>query len=78
MGFSKGNTATGVTAQLAAVGALQLAKNEGKQAPFYMLVWSDSKAIADKVALARKLGVRGVSVFKFDGGSDPLMWSVLK
>jgi spore germination protein YaaH len=66
------------TAQLAAVGALQLAKNEGKQAPFYMLVWSDSKAIADKVALARKLGVRGVSVFKFDGGSDPLMWSVLK
>ena len=34
--------------------------------------------IADKVALARKLGVRGVAVFKFDGGQDPAVWSVLK
>src|SRR3989338_857230 len=42
------------------------------------LTWSDAKAIADKVALARKLGVRGVAVFKFDGGQDPGMWGVLK
>ena len=42
------------------------------------LTWSDAKAIADKVALARKLGVRGVAVFKFDGGQDPAMWDVLK
>ncbi|KND50688.1 MAG: putative peptidoglycan hydrolase YvbX, NOT involved in spore germination [Parcubacteria bacterium C7867-001] len=63
---------------LAAAGALALQKNSGKQAPFHVLWWSDSKAIADKVALAKKLGVRGVAVFKFDGGADPLMWSVLK
>ncbi len=63
---------------LAAIGALQIAKAESKQSPFYMLWWSDAKAIGDKVALAKKLGVRGVAVFKMDGGSDPGMWSVVK
>jgi spore germination protein YaaH len=63
---------------LAAAGAIQIAKAQDKQSPFYLLWWSDSKAIADKVALARKLGVRGVAVFKMDGGADPAMWSVLK
>ncbi|MEY4731602.1 MAG: hypothetical protein RL681_548, partial [Candidatus Parcubacteria bacterium] len=47
-------------------------------APFNYLSWNDAKAIADKVALARKLGVRGVAVFKFDGGEDPGMWNVLR
>jgi spore germination protein YaaH len=63
---------------LAAAGSLQLAKTDAKQSPFYLLWWSDSKAIADKVTLAKSLGVRGVAVFKMDGGADPLMWSVLK
>lgn len=43
-----------------------------------LLVWSDAQAIKDKVDLAHKLGVRGVAIFKIDGGADPLMWSVLK
>ncbi|MEK7650010.1 MAG: glycosyl hydrolase family 18 protein [Patescibacteria group bacterium] len=45
---------------------------------FNYLSWSDAKAVADKVALARKLGVRGVAIFKFDGGQDPGIWNVLK
>lgn len=46
--------------------------------PFNFLSWSDAQAVADKVALARKLGVRGVAVFKFDGGEDEWVWAVLK
>lgn len=42
-----------------------------------LLVWSDAKAIEDKVNLARKLGVRGVAIFKIDGGADKGMWDVL-
>ncbi|MBI4120515.1 MAG: peptidoglycan-binding protein [Parcubacteria group bacterium] len=59
-----------------------IAQNIGSQVntsePFNYLSWSDAQAIADKVALARKLGVRGIAVFKFDGGEDPNMWNVLK
>lgn len=46
--------------------------------PFNYLSWSDSRAIADKIILAHKLGVRGVAVFKFDGGEDQAMWNVLR
>lgn len=66
------------SSMLAALGAAQIAKAESKQSPFYLLWWSDSKAIADKVKLAKSLGVRGVSVFKMDGGEDQGMWKVLK
>ncbi len=45
---------------------------------FNYLSWSDAQAVADKVALARKLGVKGVAVFKFDGGEDQQIWDVLR
>lgn len=41
------------------------------------VTWSDSVAIAQKVALAKKLGIRGVAIFKLDDGEDPNIWNVL-
>ena len=59
-----------------------VAQNVGSQVdttqPFNYLSWSDAKAIADKVEIAKRLGVRGVAVFKFDGGEDQSIWDVLK
>ena len=40
--------------------------------------FSDSKSAADKIALAKKMGLRGVVFFKFDGEQDPLLWNEMK
>ncbi len=47
-------------------------------APFRYLSWSDAQAVKDKVDLAKKLGLRGVAIFKFDGGEDQNIWGILK
>jgi len=45
--------------------------------PPHIVVWSDAGAIKDKIQLAKKLGVRGVALFKIDGGEDPALWDIL-
>ncbi|KKW35549.1 hypothetical protein A2852_02765 [Candidatus Adlerbacteria bacterium RIFCSPHIGHO2_01_FULL_54_23] len=64
------NLSTSTTPQAAAV-ALAFEK-------IRIIWWSDAQAIKQKVNLARKLGVRGVAIFKLDGSADPQTWSVLK
>lgn len=39
-----------------------------------LLWWSDAEAIKNKITLAKKLGIRGVVLFKLDGGMDPKFW----
>ncbi len=57
-------------------------QNEGSQTnttqPLNYVTWSDAQAIADKVALAHQLGIKGVAVFSLGGAEDQNMWNVLK
>lgn len=59
-----------------------VAQNLGSQVntaqPFNFMTWSDATAIADKIALAHQLGVRGVAFFSLGGAEDQRMWSILK
>lgn len=61
--------------------ATTVTQNAGSQVntslPFNYMTWSDAQAIADKVSLARQLGVRGVAVFSMGGAEDQAMWSIL-
>jgi spore germination protein YaaH len=43
-----------------------------------ILTWSDSTSIAQKIALAKKLGIRGIAIFKLDGGEDQNVWNLIK
>ncbi len=62
----------------AAAAATEFANTNNSHVDFRLLVWPDAQAIGDKVKLAKKLGVRGVSIFKMDYGEDQGMWDVLK
>lgn len=43
-----------------------------------VMSWPDSVSVKQKAELAKELGVRGIALFRIDGGQDPLIWDVLK
>lgn len=63
---------------LAAAAASQYATAYNSHLTFRMLDWPDATSIAQKAQLAKDLGVRGIAIFKFDGGEDQNMWAYLK
>lgn len=70
-------TAGSVQALAAAAAASQIATAGNTNLTFRYLVWPDATSVQQRIDLAKRLGVRGISVFKFDGGQDPNIWNVL-
>jgi spore germination protein YaaH len=65
------------SAMSAATAASMIANAGNTHLDFRLVDWPDAQSIAGKIELAQILGVRGVSIFKMDGGEDQGMWKVL-
>lgn len=55
-----------------------IAENSAKGLYTRFVSFSDSESAAQKIALAKKMGLRGVAFFKFDGEQDPFLWDKMK
>ncbi len=64
--------------EIAAAQALLFTNYTKMSVPFNYLTWSDAGAIGDKIKLAETLGLRGISIFKIDGGEDQDIWDIIK
>lgn len=67
----------GFGANVAAAASAQIATANNSHLSFRLMDWPDAFSIVGKIELAQRLGLRGVSIFKLDGGEDPAMWTVL-
>lgn len=61
-----------------ATSALAQAQANNSKQSFRYMVWQDAEAIKQKIDLAKRLGIRGVAVFRLDGGEDPQMWQYFR
>ncbi len=52
-----------------------IAENSSKGLYTRFVSFSDAESAAQKIELAKKMGLRGVAFFKFDGEQDPFLWS---
>lgn len=64
-------------ADLAAQAAVLYANTNKSHLSFRLMDWPDYVSVEQKINLAKQLGVRGISIFKLDGGQDPKIWEVL-
>jgi spore germination protein YaaH len=65
-------------ALIAAAAASQYATQLNSHMDFRLLDWPDGTSVADKANLAQTLGVRGIAMFKVDGGEDPSIWAAIQ
>lgn len=66
-----------INALLASMTATAYANANKSHQSFRLMDWPDAQSIAGKAELAQLLGVRGISIFKLDGGEDPGIWTAL-
>ncbi|MEK9160420.1 MAG: glycosyl hydrolase family 18 protein [Patescibacteria group bacterium] len=60
----------------AAARALAYANATGTTTQVNLVWWTDADAIADKVDLAKKYGLRGIAIFRIDGTEDQDLWDL--
>ena len=60
----------------AAAKALLFADLTDMTVPVNIVWYSDARAVADKVELAKDLGLKGVAIFKIDGEEDSKIWDL--
>lgn len=58
--------------------ALAYANKTGNSVPIRIVWYSDAEAIKDKIDLAEKYDLKGVSLFKIDGEEDQEVWEYLR
>jgi spore germination protein len=68
---------TRMPALAASAAAATFADTYHSNMSYRYVVWPDEVSTQMKIDLAKRLGVRGISIFKFDGGQDPDIWNVL-
>lgn len=44
----------------------------------HLVTFSDAESLGQKISLAKKLGLKGISLFKIDGQTDPRLFSEIK
>ena len=65
------------TALVASAAASIYATQNNSHTGFRLIDWPDAQSLQQKIDLAKRLGVRGISIFKLDGGEDQGLWTVL-
>ena len=63
---------------VAATSAALYATTYNSHLSFRYIDWPDAQSLQSKIDLAKRLGVRGVAIFKLDGGEDPNIWATLQ
>lgn len=69
------NTPSG---NITAARALAFANATGITLTFNITWWNDAESFRQKAELAQELGLKGLALFKIDGGEDQDIWDVLK
>ncbi|HUX36228.1 MAG TPA: glycosyl hydrolase family 18 protein [Candidatus Paceibacterota bacterium] len=72
------NVSPMLTWQISSTLPAVIAENSAKGLNTMFVSFSDAESAAQKIALAKKMGLRGVAFFKLDGEQDPFLWDKMK